>query len=99
MYKKLLVLAALMSAVCFTAVAHETLNTQGSYYVAEAQEFTVTVTGMKGKERIKKSIHVVDDTAAAAKETAKQLFKQQNPKATDIVVVACDPKKKACSFN
>ncbi len=99
MYKKLLVLAALMSAVCFTAVAHETLNTQGSYYVAKAQEFTVTVRGMNGKDKVEKSMSVTDDTAAAAKESAKQLFKHQYPKATDIVVVACNPKKGVCGFN
>ena len=99
MYKKLLVLAALMSAVCFTAVAHETLNTQGSYYVAEAQEFMVTVRGMKDKKMVEKNIVVTDDTVAAAKASAKQLFKLQYPDVTNIVVVACNPKKGVCGFN
>ena len=53
MYKKLLVLAALMSAVCFTAVAHETLNTQGSYYVAEAKSWKVTIKGQIKKKGTK----------------------------------------------
>lgn len=99
MYKKLLVLAALMSAVCFTAVAHETLNTQGSYHVAKAQEFMVTVRGTVDKKPVEKNIRLTDDTAAAAKESAKQLFKQLYPKATDIVVLACNPKQGVCGFN
>lgn len=82
MYKKLLVLAALMSAVCFTAVA---------------EDYTVTVKGItkKGK-RIDVSIPITDDSAAAAKEAAKAQFKFDFPdvEAGTIVVTACSPKKK-----
>lgn len=101
MYKKLLVLAALMSAVCFTAVAHETLNTQGSYYVAEAKSWKVTIKGQIKKKGDKKPTdkeytfrNIAGDSVSAAKADAETafriMFEKDGYTVVEMKTIACD---------
>ena len=101
MYKKLLVLAALMSAVCFTAVAHETLNTQGSYYVAEAKSWKVTIKGKlkrKGYTGTYDKVHtfsnIAGDSVSAAKADAETafriMFENNGYTVVEMKTIACD---------